>query len=66
MQLSQQDIKDLLEILNIALYDTKDMIRRSHDAEEVAAYKDQQKRLREWIHRFSQNVKPEDKESKQP
>ncbi len=56
MNLSNEDIRELLVILNVALYDTQALMDQSHDTQEIDAYKEHRESIRKWIHRLSQQV----------
>jgi len=56
MNLNDEDIRELLLILNIALYDADVAIGQSHDLEEVQAYKEHQATIRKWIAQFSKQI----------
>ncbi len=56
MNLSNEDIRELLVILNVALYDTQALMNQSHDTQENDAYKEHRESIRTWIHRLSQQV----------
>jgi len=53
MNLSNEEIRELLIVLNVALYDTEALIGQSHDLEEVNAYQEHREIVRKWIHRLS-------------
>ena len=55
-QLSEQDIRELLEILNVALYDAEIAMRQSYDIDEVAALRAHREKIRTWISRFSRQI----------
>lgn len=57
MNLTAAERTEILTLLNVALYDANEMIRKSQDTEEIAAYKDHRALLRKWIHRLSQGEK---------
>ena len=59
MNLNQQEIGELLELLNIALYDADALKQRSTDHDEVQAYREHQARLRAWISRLSKQSESE-------
>ncbi len=52
--MNEQDKTELLELLNVALYDADALIGQSHNTDEIAAYKEHRAKLRKWIHRLSQ------------
>jgi hypothetical protein len=54
LTLSHEDVQELLVVLNVALYDANEMIRRSHDITEIDAYKERREAIRRWIHRLTQ------------
>lgn len=56
LTLSQADIEELLTVLNVALMDSETAKRISRDLEMIDAVEVQQKRIKRWIHRLSQQV----------
>ncbi len=52
--MNEQDKTELLELLNVALYDADALMGQSHDHDEAAAYREHKAKLRTWIHRLSQ------------
>jgi hypothetical protein len=56
LNLNHEEITELLVVLNTALYDTNEMIRLSHDTEEIDAYKEHRARIRKWITRLSKLI----------
>jgi hypothetical protein len=62
LTLTQEDIRELLVVLNVALYDSTEMIRLSHDTEEIDAYKKHRETLRKWITRLSKQIGSESRE----
>ena len=60
MNLSNEEIRELLIVLNVALYDTEALIGQSHDLEEVNAYQEHREIVRKWIHRLSQQIGSEE------
>lgn len=59
MNLTQEDIRELLVVLNRALYDTEALIGQSHDPEEAKAYREHRAIIRRWIHRLSMEIEGE-------
>ncbi len=53
LTLTNEDLRELLLVLNVALYDTQALAGQSHDPKEVKAYQEHQATIRTWIHRFS-------------
>ncbi len=53
---SNEELNELLVVLNVALEDANTASHRSHDMQEVDAYKQHKKSIRKWIHRFSQLI----------
>ena len=58
---TNEELNELLVVLNVALHDTTEMIRLSHDTEEIDAYKEHQQNIRKWIRRFSALIQAGDK-----
>lgn len=54
--LTQQEIGELLELLNVAFYDADALKRQSRDHDEVQAYREHQAKLRTWITRLTRQI----------
>ncbi len=46
--MNEQDKTELLELLNVALYDADALMGQSHDHDEAAAYREHKAKLRTW------------------
>ena len=53
VNLSTDDIRELLVVLNVALVDTTEAIRNAPDESSTTHLKDHREIIREWIHRLS-------------
>lgn len=56
LKLNQQDIGELLELLNVALYDADARQSQSHDHDEAQAYREHKAKLRIWITRLTRQI----------
>lgn len=52
VRLSEAELTELVEILQIASWDADTAIKQSHDMEEVQALRELKQKIQRWIKRF--------------
>lgn len=66
MNLTNEEINELIVLLSTATHDASTMIRQSHDREEIAAYRSYQKDIARWLGRLTARSASAEQQASKP